>query len=157
VASFTYFSDEDVQSLVAYLRSQPAVENQTPQTNPSLLTALFLGVNLLNIDAKPVQSVSAPPKEASLAYGEYVLDISGCRDCHGADLKGGKPPLPQGPNLGAVQGWTQEQFLTAIRTGTVLGGKVLSSAMPWKLFRQMDEIELAALFEYLRNAEMAQK
>jgi mono/diheme cytochrome c family protein len=156
ITTFRHFSDEDVQSLVAYLRSQPAVQNQTPQTNPSLLTALFLGAGLLNIDSKPVESVSAPPKEANAVYGEYVLNIMSCKDCHGANLQGGKPPLPQGPNLGAVKGWTQEQFFTAIRTGTTPEGRALSTVMPWKVYRLMDDVELAALFEYIKSGQVAE-
>jgi mono/diheme cytochrome c family protein len=157
VVSFKYFSDEDVQALIAFLRSQPAVQNETPVTDPSLLTAFFLGVNLLNIDAKPVGSVSAPPKEASAAYGEYVLNTLGCRDCHGADLQGGKPPLPQGPHLGAVKGWTQEQFVSALRTGATPSGKVLSAEMPWQVYGRMDDVELAALYAYLHEVQLANK
>ncbi len=155
VPSFKYLSDEDVQSLVAYLRSQPAVQNEVPATNASLLTALFLGANLLNIDAQPVGRVTAPPREASPAYGEYTLNIMGCRDCHGANLQGGKPPLPQGPHLGAVKGWTQEQFEAAIRTGALPGGGTLNDEMPWKVYRQMDDVELEAIYQYLRNVQYA--
>ena len=157
VASFKYFSDEDVQSLVAFLRSQPAVSNQVPPTNPSLLTAIFVGANLFNIDAQPVGSISAPPKEASPAYGEYLVNTLGCKDCHGANLTGGKPPLPQGPHLGAVKGWTQEQFVAALRTGAAPGGKMLSDEMPWLVYSRMEDVELEAIYQYLRNVQLANK
>jgi mono/diheme cytochrome c family protein len=157
VATFKHLSDEDVHALVAYLRSQPAMKNDTPQTNASILTVFFLGVNLLNIEAEPVANVSAPLKEASSTYGEYVLNTMGCKDCHGADLQGGKPPLPQGPHLGAVQGWTQEQFVAAMRTGATPSGRVMSAEMPWNVFRRMEDVELAALYAYLQNARVVNK
>jgi len=55
-------SDEDVQSVVAYLRSQPAVQHETPPTNPSLLAVILTGAGIVEFNLKPVTGpVTAPP------------------------------------------------------------------------------------------------
>jgi hypothetical protein len=71
-------SDEDVQSVVAYLRSLPPVRNELPKTQ------LALPVQLLGkFDPQPVSGVvQAPPKSDSVAYGKYLVRVGGCADCH---------------------------------------------------------------------------
>jgi mono/diheme cytochrome c family protein len=93
----------------------------------------------------------APPQAATAEYGRYVVDIMGCRDCHGDDLHGGAPPAPPAPDLVVVKGWTSDQFVTALRTGVIPGGSQLSSDMPWKEFARLDDVELQAAHAYLRS------
>lgn len=40
-------SDEDIYSVIAYLRSQPAVAHETPPPNPSFLAVAMAGANML--------------------------------------------------------------------------------------------------------------
>ena len=40
--NYRYMSDDDVQAIVAYLRSQPPTSGQTPANQFNLLDALFL-------------------------------------------------------------------------------------------------------------------
>ncbi|MGH2592675.1 MAG: LuxR C-terminal-related transcriptional regulator [Anaerolineae bacterium] len=55
-----------------------------------------------------------------------MVSYVGCRDCHGANLRGGGGGLtPAGPNLAVVTGWTQDQFITTMRTGVDPGGHAL--------------------------------
>ena len=79
------------------------------------------------------------------------MSYSDCRDCHGEKLDG-RPsaPVPPGPNLRVVKGWTAEQFISTLRTGTNPSGHALKPPMPWKQIGRMDETELTALYEYLR-------
>jgi cytochrome c553 len=64
-------SDEDLRSLIAYLRSQPAVEHATPPTQPSLLAAALLGSGLFNPVrfTPPSGPVTAPPKGPTAEFG----------------------------------------------------------------------------------------
>ncbi len=146
-------SDADAQSVVAYLRSQPAVPKTTPPTNPSLLLAFFLGAGIFNINAPPFTApVTAPPLAPTLEYGAYIVSYTDCRDCHGDNLDG-KPsgPIPPGPNLRVVKGWTKEQFIQTLRTGVDPNGNQLKPPMPWRVYGRLNDIELAAVYEYLRN------
>jgi len=57
---------------------------------------------------------------------------------------------PFGPNLKMVQSWTQEQFITLLRTGVDPSGHEIDPArMPWKSIGRMDDEELTAMYLYL--------
>ena len=148
-----HLSDEDALAIIAYLRSQPPVERSTPPTRPSLLLALFLGAGLFNIDVDPLTApVVAPPKAETAEYGAYIISFLDCRDCHGENLDG-RPsgPVPPGPDLRVVQGWTQAQFISTLRTGMDPSGHELQPPMPWKQYGQLDDVELAAVYAYLKS------
>jgi mono/diheme cytochrome c family protein len=50
-----------------------------------------------------------------------------------------------------VKGWTQEQFITTLRTGVDPSGHTLSAQMPWKAVGRLDDEELAAAYAYLTS------
>jgi mono/diheme cytochrome c family protein len=54
-------SDEDAHSVVAYLRSQPAVQHETPPINPSLLAVILTGAGIVEFDLKPVTGPVVAP------------------------------------------------------------------------------------------------
>lgn len=150
-------SDEDIKALIAYLRSQPAVENPTltPPDQPSLLGYVLLGAGMIPEGAPPSDVViSAPAKGATIEYGEYILDYQDCRECHGQDLTGGKEGqlAPIGPGLRVVKGWTAGEFISTMRTGVDPNGHALDSKrMPWKNIGRMDDAELTAIHMYLSS------
>ncbi len=150
-------SDADIQALIAYLRSQPAVVNETqmPLDQPNFLAAVMLGAGLIP-DAPPpiLGEITAPPKGPTVEYGEYILSYQDCTLCHGEDLNGGVEGqlAPIGPSLKVVKGWTREQFIATLRTGVDPSGHELDNAqMPWKSVGRMDDDELAAVYAYLNT------
>ncbi|MCC6191289.1 MAG: cytochrome c [Anaerolineales bacterium] len=148
-----HMSDEDVLAVVAYLRSQALVAHSTPAARPSLLLAFFLGAGLLNLDVEPITApVAAPARAATTDYGAYIVSFLNCRDCHGENLDG-RPsgPLPPGPDLRVVQGWTQEDFIATLRLGVDPSGHELQPPMRWKQYGQLDDLELAAVYASLRT------
>lgn len=147
-------SDEDALAVIAYLRNQPAVGNETldPPDQPNLLAMIMSGAGLLPEGDPPIEGpISAPPKGPTVEYGEYLFSYNDCRECHGEDLKGGVQGqlAPIGWNLALVKGWTQEQFITTMRTGVDPSGYTLSPNMPWQNIGRMDDDELAAMYAYL--------
>ncbi len=148
-------SDEDLQALIAYLRSQPAVVNETPNPldQPNILGFIMLGIGVLPSDQPLITDViTAPSKGPTVEYGEYILSYQDCRDCHGENLLGGVEDqlTPLGPNLKVVAGWTQEQFIATLRTGVDPSNHALDPAkMPWKSIGRMDDEELTAIYLYL--------
>jgi mono/diheme cytochrome c family protein len=142
--------------VIAYLRSQPAVENKTPDPpdRANLLAALLFGAGMIPGGLPPVEgAIVAPPKAPSVAYGEYILSFQDCRNCHGEDLKGGKEGqlAPIGWNLDPVKQWTAEQFIATMRTGVNPDGYHLSVNMPWKQVGRLDDVELQAVHAYLAS------
>lgn len=160
--SFSEMSEDDLLAMVSYLETIPPVDNELPQTTPGLLFYLLIGAGPLT-EALAATRIDhdapfpAAPEEGETAeYGEYLATIAQCAGCHGAELAGGQAcgDCPTGPNLtpgGELQGWTQDDFVTALRTGTTPTGRQLSDFMPWRYFQNMSDTELSALWVYLQS------
>lgn len=151
-----YISDEDMLALIAFLRSQEAVENETPQPldQPSFLGMLMTGAGLIPDRPLVEQAIHGPQKEATVEYGQFMTTFLDCKSCHGDDLNGGTSSVgPKGPSLRLVKGWTQEEFITTLRTGVDPTGHEVSSLMPWRSTGRLDDTELSALYQYLISLE----
>jgi cytochrome c553 len=152
---FHNFSDDDVQAIVAYLRSQPAVEPNTPPKQISVVGALMAGAllpdDIFTHQAPIIQPVIAPPAGTTAEYGHYLSAVAGCVECHGAQLNGGENPnVPAGPSLVAfAQQHSEADFITTIRTGVTPEGHKLSEDMPWKDFEKFSDDDLRALYAYM--------
>ena len=149
-----FLSDDDIQSVIAFLRTQPAVENVTPPPNPSFLAAIMSGAGMLPKRSRPTPDVIvAPPRGPTVEYGEYTVTWMGCEECHGPNLAGGKPGfLPIGPNLRSVKNWSVEGFITTMRTGKTPFGKQLDSLqMPWQALGKFSDQDLTAVHAYLQS------
>jgi mono/diheme cytochrome c family protein len=147
-------SDDALAALIVFLRSQPPVENETLPRNPSPVLAFFFGAGLAELGTPPVTSpVVAPPKQPTAAYGAYIVSYQDCRTCHAEDLNGSAGGLaPPAPSARAfAKGWTLEQFIQTMRTGVDPNGHSIQAPMPWKMIGEMDEVELEALYLYLRS------
>lgn len=148
-------SDEDAVAVLAYLRHSAAIEKQTPPINFSVLLALFAGAGLVQATARSaINPISAPPKAVSKEYGEYWVGLLDCRGCHGPTLSGDAPP-PSPPGAAnitlIVPNWTRDEFFQTMRTGTDKTGHRINPPMPWRSIGKLDDVELAALYEYLHG------
>ncbi len=70
-------SDEDVESLVAYLNSLPPVKNPLPETRLDFPIAL-----MIKAAPQPAAAIAPPDRTNPVKYGEYLAGISGCVGCH---------------------------------------------------------------------------
>ena len=149
-----YLSDEDIHAIIAFLRSQDAVEKETlnPADQPTLLAVIMIGANVLADRPLVEGPIAAPEKAPTAEYGQFMITFLDCTGCHGDDLSGGTSSFsPKGPSLRLVKGWTQEQFITTLRTGVDPSGHQLSRLMPWRSTGRLDDVELAALYEYITS------
>jgi len=161
---FHNMSDGDVQALVAFLRSQPPVAHDTPPTNLNTIGALLIGAGLFPTSAQPptTQPVNAPPRAATAEYGKYLVDMIGCRACHGPDLGGGTANQfgpPAGPNLTAiVPKWSDADFIKTIRTGTDPSGHKLADAMPYAaISAATTDDDLKGIYLYLKSVPLVNR
>jgi mono/diheme cytochrome c family protein len=147
-------SDDDIQAVIAYIRSQSAAGERMPEPPDHLnpLGLIMLGAGLLP-GPKPMTNgvINAPPKSPGAEYGEYILSYQDCRVCHGANLMGGVQGQlgPIGPALTLVRDWKLEEFISTMRTGIDPAGHEVGKQMPWQPIGKMDDEELAAVYEYL--------
>lgn len=122
----------------------------------------------------------AGKNRALVGLGSYIVNTSGCIDCHshpsyspGGDpylgehevinapeyLSGGRQfgPTLTAPNItpdyaGKPAGLTRAQFIQTLRTGhnpKDPPGQILQ-VMPWPTFGKKTDVDLAAMYEYLR-------
>jgi mono/diheme cytochrome c family protein len=163
VVSTAYLSDEDLGSIIAYVKTVPPVDRVLAGEQFTPLAKILLAAGVLpNLPVEDVNHevhVSAPERGASAEYGEYMVNINDCRLCHGPELNGGPFPDPTitriSPNLtpGGEPGfWTEEQFINTIRTGVNPNGHELDpELMPWKEYRNFHDYELQAVWLYLQS------
>ena len=162
--NFWYYSDEDLGSIIAYLKTLPPVNSVMREPSFNLLGKAMLSAGLFGNAILVAENISHdtrpeyPPVGVTVEFGKYLVDVSGCRECHGADLSGGKSADPSAiaaPNLtpgGELIAWQTADFINALRTGVTPFGKKLDPAqMPWEHFRNFSDNELTAIFMYLQS------
>jgi mono/diheme cytochrome c family protein len=158
--SFSNLSDEDLGMLIAYLKTLEPVDNEMPPLNLGPLGRLMLGLGEAPFNTPDVIMINhesprpvAPQPSITKEYGQYLT--STCTHCHGDNFNGQKMER-EGlvPNLtpgGEVGFWSEEEFMTTLRTGITPGGRKLNEYMPWKYFGQMTDDELSAVWLYLQS------
>lgn len=158
---FVELGDSDMAAIVAYMATLPDSGNDPGGTEVRPLGRVLhlLGrfplVPAELVDHAP-RTRSAPAVAADPAYGRYVAQI--CTGCHLADFRGGRqmgPGVPPTANLTphpeALGGWTEADFVRALREGVRPDGRALSPAMPIGITQAMTETELRAMWSYFRT------
>ena len=105
----------------------------------------------------PAQPV---PEGITPAHGAYVAN--GCIGCHGAKLAGGKIPgappdwppaakLTPGAGSALDRYPTAEDFMAMLKTGKRPDGSSVSTVMPFVSLKEMNEVDVRALYLHLRS------
>ncbi|MCC2545108.1 cytochrome c [Hymenobacter sp. BT175] len=176
--SFVHMSDEDINSVVAFLRSDNALvqadASPSAAQEPSFLTKALTNT-VMKPTPLPSQVVEAPAPTDAQAFGRYlVVGRYKCYDCHSKDFKTNNPMEPEksegylaGGNTllnrqqqevksrnltmdgeTGIGDWSEGQFVQAVRFGMSPHG-ALSYPMP--KYSLMSEEEAKAIFAYLRT------
>lgn len=154
-------SDADISSIVGYLRSMKPVVRPLPPFSANAVgkAALALQIFMPKSAGVPITAPKVSPEPGTVAYGEYMTHMAGCRDCHGLGLNGGYLP-GEGPgslpasNLtpaGELATWTEADFVKAIHSGVRPGGRPIAESMPWKEYGGMTDADLGSIFKYLKS------
>jgi mono/diheme cytochrome c family protein len=159
-------SDEDLASVIVYIRSLPAVRRALPRTEVP-----FPPGPLINGVPEPLDApVPQPDLSDPVRRGEYLVRLGSCADCHtpmdaqgarlpGMDFAGGfvlqdsrgqVASANLTPDPSGIPYYTEELFFTAMRTGAVISRK-LNDIMPWWALRNQTDEDLRAIFAYLKT------
>ncbi|MDB4965508.1 MAG: putative diheme cytochrome c-553, partial [Myxococcales bacterium] len=172
-------SDEDIYSLVAFLRSDDpmvqAVDVPNRDSHPSLL-AKVLTHTVFKPLALPTGPIAAPPRSDAVAYGRYLMTSAlECHGCHSADFKtvnvdepaksvgffggdnelvGMSGELVYSANLTpddetGLGSWTEAQFRRALRDGIRPDNTLVR--YPMSPMRDLDDDDIAAMYAYERT------
>ena len=156
---YYYMNDQDLSDVIAYLKSLPPVDHDMGEMRLTFMTKVLFAAGAFGADALSAESInhsgsrlSVVQAGATVEYGGYLVQIAGCRSCHGSELAGAKSAEPggaSGPNLtpgGGFAAWSQESFITAMQTN-----QSRSKGMPWGDFAGMTGDQLKAIFMYLQS------
>lgn len=166
---------EDIYDIIAYIRSLSPVESTIPESVADFPVSI-----LINTMPQKANFQSKPDTTDQLAYGAYMVNASGCVECHtpvdnkGQILKefsysGGREfKFPDGsvvrsanispdPETG-IGNWSREQFITrftqyadsAYIPPTVQPGE-FNTIMPWTMYGHMKKTDLSAIYTYIKS------
>ncbi|PTQ97946.1 cytochrome c [Mucilaginibacter yixingensis] len=164
---------EDIYSIIAYIRSLKPQEANYPERKLDFP----LNVIVHTIPQK-AELGKLPAESDTLKYGAYLVNASGCMECHSQDNKGKLLPGLEfaggrkfGLNGGFVRSanitpdketgigaWTKENFLAqfskysdpSYQPSTVDPGQ-FQTVMPWQFYAKMKKSDLEAVYAYLRT------
>lgn len=156
--------DGDLAAIVAFLRTVPAVDEPSPDSEYRIPLPPTYG--------PPIESVEAPARGVTAEYGAYLAGpIAHCMECH-------TPMGPQGPMLDTALGqggfefhgpwgvsvaanltpsedgiarYTDEELKAMITQGVRPDGSQMLPPMPYPYLAKMTQEDLDAVILYLRS------
>lgn len=174
-----HISDEDIYSIVAYLRSDKphvqAIKSELPESQPSFLIK-FLSFVAFKPFEYPTNPIADPDTTNLIEWGKYLsLYQLECYACHSKSFEKMNMLEPEksdgffggGNPIGTADGskihsrnitpdeetgigkWTEAQFIQAVRYGIVPNGPALRP--PMVPFVQLTDNELKAMYAYMRT------
>ena len=160
---FWHMSDADLSKIIQAIRAAAPVDREA-QANEFTTLSKALGVfgvfPLSPASAIAQQTPHAAPaaEGVSVEYGKYIAVA--CTGCHGETYSGGPIPgapatMPVPANLTPASDglgrYDETQFITMIRTGQRPDGTTINEFMPWKVYGNMTDTELKALYMFFKS------
>lgn len=166
---------EDIYDIIAYIRSLPSVDSDIPDSEADFPVNLIMRTIPHN-----AEMVTKPSPKDQVAYGAYLVNAAGCKECHTqinpqgtiipemAYAGGRNFPFPDGsvvvtsnltscPDTG-LGTWTEEMFLARFKqyadsgyTPPKVNPGEFNTIMPWTMYAGMKEDDLKAIFAYLKT------
>ncbi|CAG5074559.1 Fructose dehydrogenase cytochrome subunit [Dyadobacter sp. CECT 9623] len=170
---FGQMDQEDIYSIIVYLRTLEPVKNEVPESVADFPVSI-----LLNTMPSKATFTKMPAETDQIAYGKYLVTAASCVECHskmekgarveGTDFGGGMEfKIPTGtlrsPNITSdkatgIGSWTEEGFVKRFKTYADssykphrVGPKEFNTVMPWNMYAGMKESDLKAIYAYLQT------
>ncbi|RIW17085.1 cytochrome C [Algoriphagus lacus] len=166
---------EDIYDIIAYVRSLPAIASEIPDSKADFPVNLILRTMPVNATLS-----KKPDPSDQVAYGAYLVNASGCIECHTQvspqgviipelAFSGGRSfPFPDGSVVTSsnitqdketgIGNWTEEMFVGRFKQYQDSGYVVpkinpgeFNSLMPWLMYSGMKEEDLKAIYAYLKT------
>lgn len=162
---FRALSDEELASVVVYLRSLPPVRNALPPTRIPEKRRRRIEAALRPL----LEPVPTADTADALARGLRLVTLADCGGCHTAWEAPRTPGILAGgnrvergataafsvnvtPDASGLGDWEPETFIEVMRTGKQ---GTLDPIMPWVAFRNLSDRDLSEMFAYLRTRPAA--
>jgi mono/diheme cytochrome c family protein len=174
---YARLSREDVDAIVAYLRTLKPVEYTAPERELGMPLPLIVRTIPSHATFRPV-----PPISDRVAYGEYMTSAAVCSDCHtpiddqgqpipGREFAGGFEMKLRGGGVvraanitpdadTGIGTWSEQQFVDKFKAFENAEHRKLTAAeqrentwMPWYAYAGMTREDLGAIYAYLRTVK----
>jgi mono/diheme cytochrome c family protein len=172
---------KDMEAILAYIRTLKPIENQVAESAPDFPVNLFMRMKPCDANCTP-----APDRSNNIAYGQYLVNLASCEDCHtprddkgefvpGQFLAGGSAFNLKGmgtvtsgnltpDNTTGIGSWTKEMFIQKFKAfdgndswKVPWQQKGYQTIMPWPEYAGMTEDDLGAIYDYLRTVPAVNK
>jgi mono/diheme cytochrome c family protein len=176
---FGQMDKEDLESIIAYLRSLKPIENIIPESK-----ADFPMNFIINTIPKEPHFSKIPNANDAVAYGGYLFNAASCSECHTKQEKG-KPvegmtlaggfefPIVTGgiarsanitqDKVTGIGKWSEADFVKRFKSytdSTYVSTKIekgnFNTIMPWTMYGGMKEQDLKAIYAYLKTIKPIQ-
>jgi mono/diheme cytochrome c family protein len=163
---FRSMADEDVTSVIVYIRSLPAVKHTLPK--------MHVGFEVKTDMHPEMEPVLGSDATDQVRHGWYLVRVAQCNSCHtpydekgnaltdqmfggGLHLKGAWGDVVT-PNItchpSGISHYDTAMFIKTIRTGRSSAGvRDLATIMPYSYFRKMNDEDLSAIFAFIHSVK----
>jgi mono/diheme cytochrome c family protein len=171
---FINMTDEDIYSIISYLRTQEAVKNKMLERELSFMGKMLFALGAIKpgVPDKPI--LKSIKEDTSAEYGRYLANaVANCMGCHTKrDLKSGEfigeeyaggmvfgpdtftkglifvsPNLTPDENTGIMAYWDEDLFIARMKAGKAYQ----TTPMPWVAFQKISENDLKAIYRFLKT------
>lgn len=173
--NFAKLNKEDLYSIIAYIRSLPSIQYNTPPSKADFPMNI-----ILHTMPQKAEPQTKPAKTDKINYGKYLATVSGCYDCH-TKFENGKYDetmklagarefdLPSGilrtanitPDVETgIGAWSEEAFVGRFKNydpktyvPPIVKASDFNTIMPWIMYAGMDKEDLEAIYAFLRTVK----
>jgi mono/diheme cytochrome c family protein len=172
---YAQMAEEDLFSIIAYLRSLDPIVKENTESRASFPMNIVMKTMPKDVEIRK----DRPDPQDKIAYGEYLVNAAACGECHTKQVKGkvvGKDfaggfefKFPQGTLRSAnitpdsetgIGEWSEEMFLDKFRSYRPdvfdtypVESEADQTIMPWLMYASMTDEDLSAIYAFLRTVE----
>lgn len=163
---FYPIGDNDLAAIIAAIEAVEPVDRDIPSFRSGPISSLLFTLGRMPL--LPVRLIdhtaprpTAPEPAPTAEYGGYLA--TGCIGCHGETYAGGRipgspPSMPTPANITpdretGIGTWSRDDFFRVMREGVRPDGREVNEFMPVALTREFTDMELDAMWLYLRSIE----
>lgn len=171
---YRFLSDSDVQSLVAYMNTLPAIRNYVPRSS----ITFFVAMMVKGVPTPVTRRIPDVDLDGGEIYGEYLVSVAGCEECHTKQKYGQEDTsmrfaggrlfaMPAGRVISSnitpdkdtgIGKWDFIHFRDRMHgmrdykdTGYPKVGPERFTLMPWIAYANLTDHDLEAIFLYMKS------
>jgi mono/diheme cytochrome c family protein len=157
---YYHISDADLGALIGYLRSMPVIDNPLPANSYRAMGRFGIALGQFKTSVASFDTtmdrVGQDPAWSTTRHGEYIARMI-CTECHGLRLTGDSAAAggdARTPSLAGAVGYSPEQFVTLLRTGTPRDSTTrltLMADMARESLKYLTDDEISAVYNYIKG------